>query len=104
MDMRKAITERRFIQIGLGNDDLIRMLQQSKDDRIFVPHLKDLPENAAILAVRYDHDYDCFVLKVAHPTFDPVQDGQRIPFRHLDIYLYEVMKMVPEATTNDRDS
>jgi len=44
-------------------------------DRIDALTVEGLPADVYAEAVWYDHDRDCFCLRIAHPTFDVVLEG-----------------------------
>ena len=94
MGIREAIKERRFYSLRIPPDDIIRIFQQAKDDKIYLPHFKDLPEGTVAMAVTFDMEMDCFCIKIVHPSFDSVPFGARIPIMAMDVGIYEIKKEI----------
>lgn len=86
--------ERRYAQVHMGPDQLLRWLASAGRER---PVVVGLPEDAGLVNVAYDFLTGTIALTVEHESFPPVPPGTTIPRLPLEV------RLVPADAAGDDD-
>ena len=74
--------ERRQVVVQISQNVILDMFQMGQYGMDFVlfPYLPELPKDYRILGIQASDMSGTFLLKVEHPSFDLVPDGEILPF------------------------
>jgi len=59
---------------------IVRLVASAGNDVIYLPKIKDLPEDAIITGCMYNFDRDSFSIRVVHSLFEEVEEGFESPY------------------------
>ena len=77
-----GINERRFVYFRIDPNNIIYLLGNwHHADKVRLPVIKGLPEGYRVVAMHADSGFnnDSIVIRVYHPSFDPVEPTGAIP-------------------------
>lgn len=91
--------ERRVALFWVGREQFM-CLVAGHNGRFIRPVCPNLPADAVIEDVHYDYARDCFAVRVRHPSFHVVGDGEPIPW--VDRLEIEVQEVAPSEGPGPR--